>query len=142
MARSLTHGVMAVCIALAGAVEPAAYAQPTPQAAANSELRSFQAIRAALQLRDVPLRVHATCKNAAPVMPARSIGDYLAGFLANMDAGRNSVTTTCRPVAPGQRCELWLKHADDEDEWAWGIRFDMDRQGRPRPASVRCLGSG
>ena len=35
-----------------------------------------------------------------------------------------------------------LKHADEEDKWAWGIAFQLDRLGRPRPSSVECLGAG
>jgi hypothetical protein len=133
---------VAACIGIAAAAGNAAHAQAAAQTAVDSESRSYHAIRAALQLRDVPLRSHPTCRNAAPVMPAHSIGDYLAGFLANMDKGRNSVTAACQPRARGQRCELWLKHADEEDEWGWGIGFDVDARGQPRAASVRCLGSG
>ncbi len=125
-----------------GSVACLAQLQPSPQAGGEFEASGYQAIRAALQLRDVPLRVHPTCRNAAPILPARSIGDYVAGFLSHMDSGRNSVTTACQPRPGGHRCDLWLKHADEEDEWGWGIRFDMDRRGRPRATSVRCLGSG
>jgi hypothetical protein len=74
--------------------------------------------------------------------PASAIGDYLAGFMAHMQAGRNSVQAQCRPHGKLDRCELWLKHADSEDEWAWGIGFDMDSQGKPDPSSVTCLGAG
>jgi hypothetical protein len=138
MQRVLTRGLFAVWIGMAGAEAHAAQ----PQATAEPASASYQAIRAALQLRDVPLRAHPTCRNAAPVLPARSIGDYLAGFLANMDKGRNTVTAACQPRGAGQRCELWLKHADEEDEWGWGIGFDVDRGGQARKGTVRCLGSG
>ena len=138
MLRPLRYGIVAVFVAVAGAASAAA----SQDAAGDSESRRYSVLRAALQLRDVPLRAHATCRDAAPVLPARSIGDYLAGFLANMDKGRNTVTTACQAQRKGQRCDLWLKHADGEDEWSWGIRFDMDRRGRALPGSVRCLGSG
>ena len=79
---------------------------------------------------------------AAPQRPARTIGDYLAGFLAAMGDGRNRLSTRCQPASGAARCELWLKHVDDEDKWAWGIAFRLDRRGRPQPSSVECLGAG
>ena len=79
---------------------------------------------------------------AAPQLPARTIGDYLAGFLAAMGDGRNLLSTRCQPASGAARCELWLKHVDDEDKWAWGIAFRLDRRGRPQPSSVECLGAG
>ena len=97
----------------------------------------------ALQLRDVPLSVHASCRAAGPDLGDRTIGDYLAGFLAAMDQPSNTVETRCEP-RPGvrARCELWLKHRDDEERWAWGLSFDVDARGRPRRESVTCLGAG
>ncbi len=121
------------------AFQPAQAEMPTDAAA---EADSYRVVRAALQLRDVSLRVHATCAQAAPQLPAKTIGDYLAGFLAAMGDGRNQLSARCRPASGAARCELWLKHADEEDKWAWGIAFQLDRLGRPRPSSVECLGAG
>lgn len=112
----------------------------TPTEGGQAEM--YRVIQAALQLRDVPLRVHPTCAKAAPLLPARTIGDYLGGFLAAMGDGQNRVSARCKPGPGLPRCELWLKHADEEDEWAWGIAFQLDARGRPRPSSVQCLGTG
>ncbi len=112
------------------------------RAAAETGVSAYQTVRAAMALRDVPLSIHPTCSGAAPQLPAKTIGDYLSGFLAVMDDGRNRITTRCQSTSRGSNCELWLKHADDEDEWGWGIAFLMDEKGQPTRSSVRCLGSG
>lgn len=132
--RRLGVGLL-VCAAL-----QAARADMPADEAAQAE--RYRVVRAALQLRDVPLRVHASCAQAAPQLPARTVGDYLAGFLAAMGDGRNLLSTRCQPASGAARCELWLKHVDDEDKWAWGIAFRLDRRGRPQPSSVECLGAG
>jgi hypothetical protein len=110
--------------------------------AEEAEKRAYYILRAAMALRDVPLSVHPTCSRAAPQLPAKTIGDYLSGFLAAMEYGRNRITTLCRATAKVSNCELWLKHADDEDEWAWGIAFEINEKGQPDRSSVRCLGAG
>ena len=142
--RPLNMSFRILTVALIGALGAInlASAQAAAESEADSTSRAYQIIRSALQLRDVPLNTHSTCRNAAPALPAISIGDYLAGFLANMAEGSNRVTTACQPLGAGQRCEVWLKHADEEDEWAWGIRFEMDRRHKVRPSTVQCLGSG
>jgi hypothetical protein len=108
----------------------------------NSEAASYKVIRAALQLRDVSLRVHKTCINTGPIAPARTVGDYLAGYMAHMHSKGSSISTNCQSTRGGSRCELWMKHADGEDHWAWGISFEMDARGKANPSSVQCVGAG
>lgn len=139
-------GRRATLVLLAMAAGQAGAAGSGVNAAEAAAASARTALRGALQLRDVPLHVHATCKDAAPHADDKTIGDYLAGFLAAQSDGANTVQSGCKPL-PGaagvQRCEVWLKHRDKDDEWAWGLRFDMDAAGRrARPGSVRCLGSG
>ena len=138
MGRGLVHR-LSVGLLVCAAFQLAQADMPADEAA---QAERYRVVRAALQLRDVPLGVHASCAQAAPQLPARTIGDYLAGFLAAMGDGRNQLSTRCRPASGAARCELWLKHADDEDKWAWGVAFQLDRRGRPRPSSVECLGAG
>lgn len=102
-----------------------------------------QVLRLALQLRDVPLSVHASCRGAGPDPADRTVGDYLAGFAAAMDRPSNTVETRCEPRrGSGAICELWFKHRSDEERWAWGLAFEVDAKGRPSRSSVRCLGAG
>lgn len=141
-----TSGRHAAVVLLAMAAGQAGAADADAGTAEAAAASARTALRGALQLRDVPLHVHATCKDAAPNADDKTIGDYLAGFLAAQGDGVNTVQSGCKPL-PGtsgaQRCEVWLKHRDKDDEWAWGLRFDMDAAGRrARPGSVRCLGSG
>jgi hypothetical protein len=125
--------VLAAVCACLWMAQPLAAEMPTPR----------DVLRMALQLRDVPLSVHPSCRTAGPDPADRTVGDYLAGFLAAMDQPSNTVETVCEPH-PGAlaRCSLWLKHRDDEDRWAWGLAFDVDMHGRPLRRSVRCIGAG
>jgi hypothetical protein len=114
------------------------------EATAAAEPTRYLALRAALSLRDWPLHRTASCRGVAPIEPARSVGDYLAGWLAHQHEGRNQVQAHCTPRGPKQRarCELWLKHQDEEDEWAWGLAFELDGHDRPLPKTLICLGGG
>lgn len=104
-----------------------------------------KAVRALLRLQDVPLTVHPTCSGVGSDPADGTVGDYVGGFLAHMTGGSNRVEGRCLPndsKGIARRCTVWLKHADDEDEWAWGLQFDLDPRGRPVRRSVRCLGGG
>jgi len=111
--------------------------------AADPTAGARDALRAALQLRDVPLTVHASCRHAGPDPADRTIGDYLSGLLAAMEQPSNTVQARCEP-GPGRHrtCTVWLKHRDDEERWAWGLAFEIDARHRPLWRSVRCLGAG
>ena len=77
------------------AFQPAQAEMPTDAAA---EADSYRVVRAALQLRDVSLRVHATCAQAAP-QPWRALQALLrVGLPAHV-------------VAPGcaQRMRAWWR---------------------------------
>ncbi|WP_326542944.1 hypothetical protein [Pseudorhodoferax sp.] len=130
----------ALGLAAALAAAPGCSAAPAAPAADTS---ARNVVRAALQLRDVPLTVHATCRQAGGDAADRTLGDYLAGLLAAMDRPGNTVAASCRAVGGTHRaCTLWLRHRSEEERWAWGLAFDIDAQDRPLPASVRCLGAG
>lgn len=129
-------GLALAAAAVAGAAEAAAAAEPSAPTPRD-------VLRAALQLRDVRLDVDASCRRAGPHEGDRTIGDYLAGMLAEMDRPVNTVEASCEPARPGvHRCTLWLKHRDEEERWAWGLAFEIDRARRPLPRSVRCVGAG
>lgn len=141
LSRTQSAVFMAFAGAIALAAEPAV-ADTGVDASENAVLEAYHTVRAAMALRDVPLSIHPTCSGAAPQSEAKTVGDYLAGFLAAMDSGHNRITTRCRKTSRISTCELWLKHADDEDEWGWGILFAMNERGKPNRSSIRCLGSG
>lgn len=130
----------ALVLACAIVATPACTAAPAATAEGTS---ARTVVRAALQLRDVPLGVHSTCRQAGSDAADHSIGDYLAGLLAAMDRPANTVAASCQAGTGKLRtCTLWLRHRGDEERWAWGLAFDIDEQSQPRPASVRCLGAG
>jgi hypothetical protein len=117
----------------------AAEEQPTAHDAATARA----ALRAALQLRDVPLSVHASCRQAGADAADRTVGDYFAGQLAAMDKPSNTISARC-DAGPGTRrtCSVWWRHRDEEERWAWGLAFELDAKGRALTRSVRCLGAG
>jgi hypothetical protein len=133
--------VRAAAVALAAALATAAVAATAADAPDADGARD--ALRGALQLREVPLTVHASCRRAGPAAADRTVGDYLAGLLAAMDKPSNTVQAGCEPgPGRGRTCTLWLRHRDDEDRWAWGLAFRLDVRKQALPATVRCLGAG
>lgn len=104
-----------------------------------------EAILLMLQARDVPLSVHPSCKSVGAHSADTNIGEYVAGFLSYMNDGGNRLEADCKPLTEdfaGKICSVWLKHSDEEDEWAWGLQMKSDDRGRLVRSSVRCLGSG
>jgi hypothetical protein len=117
----------------------AADGQPSAHDAATAR----EALRGALGLRDVPLRLHPSCAAAGADAADRTVGDYLAGQLAAMDRPANTVSAACTAAPAGRRaCSVWFKHRSDEERWAWGLAFELDARGRPLARSIRCLGAG
>ena len=118
-------------------------AQAADNTAADTARSTRDALRGALQLRDVRLNVHDSCHQAGADAADRTIGDYLAGLLGAMDKPSNTVQASCQPGdGKRQACTVWLKHRDDEERWAWGLQFELDARKRPLIRSVRCLGAG
>jgi hypothetical protein len=80
----------------------------------------------------------------------QTIGDYVSGFLAEFERGesRNWIDTKVESAAsasgePTWRADVMLHHAAGDDEWGWGVRFDLRRtDGRVVRESFQCLGGG
>lgn len=91
-----------------------------------------------------PLSRHDSCKDVGTRPDDQTIGDYLAGFLAEQGDGTNSITADCPAKnAASYECEVYLKHADGDDQWAWGVSFEISKSaGAIVDGSVRCLGAG
>ncbi len=106
---------------------------------------STTALRGMFLLRDVPLRQHPSCKSVGSHATDRTVGHYMAGFMSAMREDSNRIEADCIVHASGaaaKRCTVWLKHADAEDEWAWGLQFNVNKRDRPIKSSVFCLGGG
>ena len=98
----------------------------------------------------VKLTVHPSCQGVGSEETDTTIGAYLSGFLAELgnrdetnwlDTKVESARTT--EDVPVWRAELMVRHSAKEDEWGWGVRFDVRQDnGTVVPESFMCIGAG
>jgi hypothetical protein len=121
-------------------------ASPTPRAfGPQKESPDRDSIlRVLLSATDYRLSRHESCKSAATQPDDQTIGDYLAGFMAEQGSGSNSISARCPSSgSSSHQCEVYLQHADGDDQWAWGVGFQIAiKDGALVDGSVRCLGAG
>ncbi|MFO1313009.1 MAG: hypothetical protein U1F41_13190 [Burkholderiales bacterium] len=111
---------------------------------------SKDVIDAVLASAAVPLAVSPTCRNVGTEPADRTLGRYLAGFMAAMsrESDRNWIETRVEPGPAADRepvwvCRMTLRHADDRDRWGWGVMFHVrQRDGRVLDHTFVCTGSG
>jgi len=107
-------------------------------------------IDAVLASAAVELAVSSTCNNVGTEPTDRTLGRYLAGFMAEMardDASNWIETEVAQGVAAdGQAvwiCKLTLRHRDPVDRWGWGVMFHVrQRDGAVLDRSFTCTGAG
>ena len=107
-------------------------------------------IQAVMASHDVPLSVSPTCANVGTQPGDTTIGAYLSGFLSALEGAdaKNSLETRISEAKDPSgsavwRCELTIRHSAGEDEWGWGVRFDIAQgDGRVRRESFTCIGGG
>jgi hypothetical protein len=107
-------------------------------------------IDAAIASGDLPLSVSPTCASVGTESSDRTIGRYLAGFMAEMRSPdkKNWIETTIEPGQSGKGesvsiCTLTLRHEDGDDRWGWGVRFLVrTSDGLVLPDSFTCVGAG
>lgn len=80
-----------------------------------------------------------------------SIGDFLAGFLAEQigdGPGKNWIDASCKDAQAGQapsgwECQVLVRRVNGEERWGWGVRFLVRSADRKAvPSSFRCIGAG
>jgi hypothetical protein len=107
-------------------------------------------IEAVLASQAVKLTVHPSCQDVGSEKTDTTIGGYLSGFLAelgNQDE-TNWLETKVEPArtaagVPVWRAELMVRHSAKEDEWGWGVRFDVRQDDQTVvPQSFMCVGAG
>lgn len=106
-------------------------------------------IEAVLASQSVRLTVHSSCSGVGTEAADSTIGGYLSGFLAELASGDKNWLDTNVVEAKSEagiaiwRAEFIVRHASVEDEWGWGVRFDVRRDtGAVDPASFLCIGAG
>ena len=105
-------------------------------------------IDAAMASSQLPLS-DASCKGFGTESTDKTVGRYLAGYLAELSSqdARNALTTSVDQAAeagePVYVCRLMIRHAQGEDVWSWGLQFAVRKSdGVVLPGSVRCIGAG
>ena len=91
----------------------------------------------------------ASCQAVGTEATDRTVGQYLAGFLAELSDQKdaNAVTTSVERgidnLEPVFLCRAMIRHAKGEDVWSWGVQFLVrQRDGEIVGNSLRCIGAG
>jgi hypothetical protein len=91
----------------------------------------------------------ASCKGFGTELTDKTIGRYLAGYLAELSSqdARNALTTTVEPDTENgvavYKCRLMIRHAQGEDIWSWGVQFQARQSdGVVISQSMQCVGAG
>ena len=101
-------------------------------------------VLAVLQSGDVSLGVDASCAGAGTSPTDSTLGEYLAGFMAELTPaeGTNGIATEVEQVGDGWRCRLMIQRRAGEEVWSWGLEFQLSSTGQVLRDSFRCLGAG
>lgn len=107
-------------------------------------------IDAAISSGQVDLSVSPSCRNVGTEPADRTIGRYLAGFLAELSKpqGVSWIETGAEPGKSPEgeaiwTCRMLIRHVDGDDRWGWGIRFDVRQSdGLVIRTSFTCIGAG
>lgn len=87
----------------------------------------------------------ASCNNAGTDPDDKTVGQYLSGFLAELNDPEARNYLEVQKVVEQKRLNVsfMMRHAKDEDIWGWGIGFAIGvDDGVVDPSSFRCLGAG
>lgn len=107
-------------------------------------------IAAVLASESVKLSVHPSCEGVGTEAADATIGEYLSGFLSELSSpdGGNWLETSVENARSAAGVDIWraqlfVRHSEGEDEWGWGVRFDIRQaDGAVDPQSFQCLGAG
>lgn len=124
------------------AAAPAAFAPIHDEALAGRAVRGvFKA--AGLSLTSVP-----SCRGVGLTRDARTVGDFFGGTLAqfaNRPASGPILLVEARSGRAGRQwvpVQVTLHKAEGEEEWNWGLRFEVTARGPLSIRRVSCLVAG
>ncbi len=122
-------------------------AEPSPSPGKAPSAKDVIAL--ALRNADLPLAGIPSCEGAGTSESDATLGDYLAGFLAEQTgrSGKNWIEAGCRDAASGDAagwdCRLVVRRSRGEERWGWGVRFFVRASDRKAlRSSFACLGAG
>jgi len=142
--------VAVLAAACGGQPQPSAPSAPTAFIVAHRPPTAKDVIDAVLASAALELAQSPTCRNVGTEPTDRTIGRYLAGFMAEMtrEDASNWIETEIAPDAgtgadPVWICKLTLRHRDAVDRWGWGVMFHVrQRDGAVLEKSFVCTGAG
>lgn len=147
---------IAVAIAIAGCNSASGFREQESKPRASSQTVAAPTRKDVLSLllanSDVPLTVHPSCNNIGSKQTDSQIGQYIAGLLAEYseDTGKNWVEVIVSPTSRVEERPSWtsrvtFRHQAGDDEWGWGVQFEIVAAGRSfqaRRDSFECRGAG
>lgn len=107
-------------------------------------------LRALLRNQDVSLRVDSSCSGVGTEPTDTNIGDYLSGFLAEIDSEQaenwievSAKSEPSKANEPFWLCSVVIRHLKGDDRWGWGASFLMGAKDHSVvKSSFRCTGAG
>ena len=141
--------IMSILVSACGSTQKIKDSSSPYDPSSNVSPTAKEVLQFIIRNHDIPLTIHDSCNGVGTDFDDRTIGDYISGFLAELTGQVNSVIVSCSENTLEVnnrkiwRCEVLFAHSDNEDEWRWGVRFDIDQHtGEFIRNSVRCIGMG
>lgn len=137
----------APAVAAGPGAAPGGAAAPATAAGAPT---AKEAVALVFRNADVRLDASPTCSGVGTEPGDATIGDFLAGFLAEQtgQGGKNWIDATCKDApaglaSPGWECQVMVRRVDGEERWGWGVRFFVRAADRKAVRSTfLCIGAG
>jgi len=111
----------------------------------ESSLGKKDILKALFKNQDVLLKKSSHCNGVGTDEGDLTIGDYLSGFWAfhNNKKGQNwievEVTKSSNSI---YLAKVLLYRKNKEENWGWGVSFELDSKTKVRRNSFTCIGSG
>lgn len=115
-------------------------------AGGDSPYLSEKDILAALMKNlDIKLTDAAHCEGVGVEASDQTIGEYLSGFWAfhTNATGKNWIEVTATKIdTDWYLAKVMIYRKDGEENWGWGVSFEVDASKHVKKSSFTCLGAG
>ena len=85
------------------------------------------------------------CEGVGVEQTDRTVGDYLSGFWAfhANETGKNWLDISTTSTGKGRYlAKVMIYRKDGEENWGWGVSFELDSSNKVNRGSFGCLGAG
>lgn len=110
-----------------------------------SVLSEKDILTALMKNLDVLLKNAAHCDGMGTDENDRTIGDYLSGFWSfhTSKKGKNWLDINTTKSAKGlYLAKVMIYRKDGEENWGWGVSFELDGNKKVKRDSFTCVGAG